>query len=482
MNIRSKPRFSMLVLVLMAASSTIAFALFSDVRLPAVAGAFYPGTRNALARKVDSFLENVKQTEVKGKLIALIVPHAGYDYSGQVAAFGYKELEGRRFKRVILMGASHQVCFDGISAGDYDRYQTPLGEVKVDRKFIDKLIKSGGKIGFIRDAHCREHSLEVQLPFLQRTLKHDFKLVPLIFGNQSYDNCKFLALSLIKLVDDETLIVCSTDWSHYHDYLTATAMDRAAIQAVVTNDIASFAAMLEKGSCEACAAPAVITTMLVAPAVGANRTYLLKYANSGDVSGDRKKVVGYASIAYAYESSPLTSGQKRTLLKVARQTLEHHLSGKKLPVVAAGAGLLAERRGAFVTLNKHGRLRGCIGYIQPVKPLAEAVQEMALAAATRDDRFPPVKHEELKDIEIEISVLSRLERVKDVSEIKIGRDGLYIIQGRRSGLLLPQVATEWGYGRGEFLEQVCRKARLDKDAWKDKDSILYRFTADIFHE
>ncbi len=479
-----KPRIFLTAFVILTLFSSVAFSfsLFGDVRKPVVAGAFYPGIATELARRVDRFLDNVEQRKVEGKLIAIIVPHAGYDYSGQVAAYAYKEVEGRSFKRVILMGASHRLSFDGISVGEYDYYQTPLGRVKVDREFINELVKSGGKIGFVREAHEGEHSLEVQLPFLQTVLKENFEIVPIIFGNSSFQNSQFLALNLVKLVDDETLIVCSTDLSHYHDYNTAKKMDQAAVDAVLKNDIELFAAMLEKGSCEACAVPAVITTMLVAPAVGANRVQLLKYANSGDVSGDRSRVVGYASIAYSYESSPLSVEEKKQLLKIARGSLEKHLTGKRLPEVKIGAGALAERRGAFVTLTKHGQLRGCIGYIQPIKPLAEAVQDMAIAAATKDMRFSPVTGNELKEIEIEISVLSKLEKVKDVDEIKIGRDGLYIIKGWRSGLLLPQVATDWGWNREQFLEQVCQKAGLPKDAWREKDAVLYRFSAEIFHE
>ncbi|KPJ66373.1 hypothetical protein AMJ44_08430 [candidate division WOR-1 bacterium DG_54_3] len=455
---------------------------FSDVRKPAVAGMFYPETKAELSKQIKHFLDNVKYRKVKGELIALIVPHAGYDYSGQVAAYAYKELEGRRFKRVILIGPSHHVTFDGISVGEFDYYETPLGRVEVDRDFANKLVKSGGKISFIRAAHLREHSLEVQLPFLQTVLRKEFKIVPLIFGNSSFKNSQNLAISLAKLVDEDTLIVCSTDWSHYHDYETAKKMDRKGIDAVLQGDIASFAEMLEKGECEACGVPAVITTMLLADSLGVNKIQLLKYANSGDVTGDRSKVVGYAAIAFAYESSPLSDEEKKELLMIARKTLESYLSKKKVPEFKVPKGTLMERRGAFVTLTKDGKLRGCIGYIQPIKPLAEAVQDMAIAAATRDTRFPSVIRSELPEIEIEISVLSKLQKVNNIDEIKIGRDGLYIIKGLRSGLLLPQVATDWGWDRKQFLEEVCYKAGLPKDAWKDEDTILYRFSADVFHE
>jgi len=465
-----------LIVILLSGS---AFA--AEIRQPAAAGTYYSSIEAELGNQIIEFLSNVPEQKSKAKLIALIVPHAGYDYSGQVAAYAYKELDGKKFKRVILISNSHHQRFDSISVGEYDYYQTPLGRVKVDKEFIDRLVHSSDRISFLRKAHDQEHSLEVQLPFLQTMLADEFKIVPIIFGNASFANCQILAFSLAKLVDDETLIICSTDWSHYHKYDQAVIMDKLGIEAVLDNDIEKFADLLTVGSSEACGMSAIITTMLLAPSLGANRIKLLNYANLGDVTGDKSRVVGYASIAYVYESSPLSATDKEQLLKIARQTLEKHLAGENMPVVEVDPGVLTERRGAFVTLNKHGQLRGCIGYIQPVKPLAEAVQAMAIAAATKDMRFKPVEADELKDIEIEISVLSRLEKVKKTDEIKIGRDGLYIIKGRQGGLLLPQVATDNKWDKKEFLENVCYKAGLPKNAWKE-DSILYRFSADIFYE
>jgi AmmeMemoRadiSam system protein A len=198
--------------------------------------------------------------------------------------------------------------------------------------------------------------------------------------------------------------------------------------------------------------------------------------------GDRSKVVGYAAIAYSYEPMPLSKNEKGKLLKLARGILDKHLAGDEAAEIEVAKGNLAERRGAFVTLTKQGQLRGCIGYIQPVKPLAEAVQEIAIAAATKDRRFAPVTEAELAEIEIEISVLSRLTRIESVQEIEIGRDGLYIVKGWRSGLLLPQVATDNDWDQQEFLENVCYKAGLPKDACGEEDTVLYRFTADIFQE
>lgn len=477
------------IFILIFMLSGAGWAFFAKVRKPAVAGIFYPADRYELSRKIAGYLDKVGYQRVKGNLVAIVVPHAGYDYSGQVAAYAYKELEGREFKRVILLGASHFARFDGISVAEYDYYETALGRVKVDQEFTRQLAKGNPAIVFLPEAHEKEHSLEVQLPFLQTVLKKDFKIVPVIFGTPSLANSRILAMSLAGKIDDETLIVCSTDLSHYHDYETAASMDKKTTGAILKGDIASFVEMLQEGECEACGTPALITTMLLAPTLGANQVELLQYANSGDlpagrhgVTGDKSRVVGYAAIAYSYQSSPLTEKDKGELLRIARKTLEAHLAGKEIPGHKIEKGMLAEKRGAFVTLTKKGKLRGCIGYIQPYKPLAEAVQEMVVAAATKDSRFAPVTKSELKDIDIEISALSRLKRVRDVEEIKIGRDGLYIIARGKSGLLLPQVATEWDWDRDQFLEQVCYKAGLPKDTWKDKEALLYRFSAEVFHE
>jgi MEMO1 family protein len=474
-------RVSLLIfLILMLGFPSSAF--FADIREPAVAGMFYPKDKKELISRIDNYLDNVKYQRVKGKLVAMIVPHAGYDYSGQVAAYGYKELEGKTYNRVILIGASHYQRFDGISVAEYDYYQTPLGKVKVDRDFAKKLIESSSKFTFLPEAHNREHSLEVQLPFLQRVMNKDLKIVPIIFGNASIANSQILAMSLASLVDDKTLIICSTDWSHYHDYKRAIKLDKEGISAVLKGDLSSYVALLSKGSSEACAAPAVITTMLLTPSLGANKTELLNYANSGDVTGDKSRVVGYASIAYSSQSSPLLKAEMRQLLGLARRSIRGHLLGKEPEKIDVEKGVLGEKRGVFVTLKKQGKLRGCIGYILPHIPLAEAVQAMAVSAAVSDARFPKVTIDELPKIDIEISVLSRLEKVKNIDEIKIGRDGLYIVEGRKSGLLLPQVAVEQNWNRNQLLENVCYKARLSKDAWKNSDAALYRFSADIFHE
>jgi AmmeMemoRadiSam system protein A len=243
----------------------------------------------------------------------------------------------------------------------------------------------------------------------------------------------------------------------------------------------------------------MVTAMLIGGKLGANKSQVLHYANSGDVTGDRSGVVGY--MAAAVWANPRTKGapaegedkqprvgvdlglaaeEKKVLLGLARKTIEAKCRGEKAPVPEAQSPTLNELRGAFVTLHKAGRLRGCIGQIQARQPLVKTVAEMAVAAAFDDPRFPPLRAEELKEIDIEISVLTPLRRISDVQEIQVGTHGIYMRKGGYSGLLLPQVATEWKWDRTAFLEHTCEKAHLPKDAWRDKETEIYIFSADVF--
>lgn len=447
-----------------------------------VAGSFYPADKAALEYQLDKFLKNAPTLRDKGDVVMMIVPHAGYPYSGQIAADAYKQIAGQTFARVIIIGTSHKATFEHIALPDYEDFATPLGKLPVDQEFIRKFCKLSDRfkldnLPFNKD----DNAIEVQLPFLQKT-QAKTRIVPILFGNLSLANCQALAYALSLSVDDNTLIIASSDWSHYHSYDMAKQLDSKGIAAVVNDDLEGLIKAIAAGETEACGAPGIITlTMLTAP-VGVNKIELVKYANSGDITNDKSSVVGYASIIFYRQGTALTAIEKQKLLRIARRTLASKLSGRKLPTFEPAEANLNEARGVFVTLNKDGEMRGCIGYIQTVKPLHVAVQEMALAAGFEDNRFSPLTKEEFKTVKIEVSVLSRMKKVVDASEIKVGRDGLYIIQGDKSGILLPQVAVEWGWDREEFLDQVCIKAGLPKGAWRGEDVQLYRFTADLCRE
>jgi AmmeMemoRadiSam system protein B/AmmeMemoRadiSam system protein A len=448
-------------------------AAAADTRQPLVAGSFYPADRAELSFQISKFLAKAPDRQEAGDPIALIVPHAGYQYSGQIAACAYKLAAGGSYDRVILIGQSHKLTYDEIAVPDYQFFATPLGEIPVDQAFAAQLVKLSDRIR-VNNAPFAEadNALETQFPFIQTVLP-SAEIVPLYFGSLSLANCQSLAYALTYLVDDRTLIVVSTDWSHnYPDYL-GRKMDRQGLKTVVAGSLEAFIGALVRGETEACGAPGVITALLLAPALGVNRIELLKYGNSG---------VGYAAVAFSREETKLSAGDRQKLIKIARRSIAAKVTGKKVPLFTPPEASLTEKRGAFVTLQDEGKPRGCIGYVQPVAPLYLTVQDAALAAATADDRFVPVREEELKELTIELSVLSRLRRIKAATEVQPGRDGLYIIKGENSGVLLPQVAVEQGWDTEEFLKQVCLKAGLPEDAWQDQEAQLYRFSAEVFTE
>jgi len=460
----------------------LAFPVFAQVREPAVAGKFYPAERTELSQTIDAFLAKAPDKQVEGELIALIVPHAGYEYSGRVAAYGYKQLLGREFDTVVVMGPSHRIAFDGISIGKYDSFRTPLGSIPADTGLIRKLLNYDKRFIFSDAAHQKEHSTEVQLPFLQKAL-NKFKLVEIIIGNPSADNCQLLAAALLELTaGKKVLFIASSDLSHYYSYDKAVIMDQLTLAALEKNSVEMLANALAVGRSELCGLGPVLTVIMIAGRRGVNRIKILDYANSGDVTGDKDRVVGYAAVGYYQRKTMLNETQKKRLLGIARKTLESYLKDRKKPKFEEKDEVISTPLGVFVTLTKQGRLRGCIGFIRPVKPLYEAVSEMAIAAATEDNRFESVTYAELKDLVIEISVLSPFEPVPEVKQIEVGKHGLLIQKGYHSGLLLPQVPGEYGWNREQFLENLCYKAGLPSDAWKDKDSKLFSFTADVFSE
>jgi hypothetical protein len=313
-----------------------------------------------------------------------------------------------------------------------------------------------------------------------------------VIGSYDLATCESISETIYQVVKDKNvLIVASSDLSHFHPYDKAVEMDTIVINHVKNFDAKDLFKDTSSKKCEACGSGPMITTMLLAKKLGANKSEHLFYANSGDVTGDKSGVVGYMSaVLYsnpgqekgkkAVKDSGLTDEEKEILHKIAKVTIESKCRGEKYPEIKISSETLMEKRGAFVTLHKRGKLRGCIGYIRAQKPLHETIREMALAAAFQDSRFNPVKKDELKNINIEISVLTPLKKIDSIEEIEVGKHGIYIIKGYNSGILLPQVATEYGWDRNTFLEHTCTKAGLPTDAWKKKDTEIYIYSADIF--
>jgi len=467
-----------------------------EIREPALAGSWYPGDPEILSRDVKRYLENAKKEKVDGEIVALVSPHAGYMYSGQVAAYAYKLIEGKSFDTVVVVGPSHRFPFKGASLWDRGGFRTPLGVVPVDDELSKKLMEKRKEIRFIPEAHNQENSLELQIPFLQTVLK-SFKLVPIAMEpDWSWETCQYLASAIAETVrGKKVLLVASTDLSHYYTYNIAIELDRIFLNHIERFDIEGLNRDLKSNRTEACGGGPVVTIMLAAKTLGANQGKVLKYLNSGDVTGDRSRVVGYAAgVFYKTVGGKekmkeekkvgvdlgLNEEEKKTLHHIAKTVIENKARGKAVPEFKIESPILKENRGAFVTIQKKGQLRGCIGYIEGHGPLHKTIEEMAEAAAFRDPRFSPVKEKELPELDIEISVLTPLKKIKDVNEIQVGKHGIYIVRGMWSGLLLPQVATEYGWDRLAFLEHTCQKAGLPPNAWKEKDIEIYIFSADIF--
>lgn len=478
-----------------------------------IAGSWYPGDEAVLRQDVERYLAAVPHQDPGGKLLALIVPHAGYHYSGQVAAHAYKLLQKVKFDTVVVIAPSHHALFPGASVYDQGGMRTPLGVMPLDRDFVTSLEGRDERIRYREEAYSREHSLEIQLPFLQ-LVQPGIRLVPLVMGDQDWASCERLANNLSECIRGKSvLVVASTDLSHFHSYDQAKSLDQIVLDHVNALNPKGLHQSIAAGRCEACGAGPMVTAMLVAQRFGATAGQVLNYANSGDVTGDRNRVVGYMAAALlsgpaarqtaakvdtqAHAQSQevtaaaavppkagtgpgLTAAEKKRLHQIAKQSIEARLRGDNPPRLDKLTATLEEPRGAFVTLKKHGELRGCIGHIVGSKPLAETVAEMAEAAAFLDRRFPAVTAGEFSELEIEISALTPLERVSDVGMIQVGTHGILMRRGSASGVLLPQVAVEYGWDRTTFLEQTCRKAGLSKDVWKDRDTEIYIFSAEVF--
>ena len=461
------------------------------------AGSWYPGDRAALTEILDGLLDQAAPTELASKPVALIAPHAGYRYSAAVSAAAYRCLRGHKYRRVIVLAFSHRAAgsYEGVDvSAEISAYETPLGNVPVDREVCTALLKSRAFVSQLGLAEG-EHSLELQLPFLQRTLG-EFKLVPLYVGRMTPALEVEAAQALLPWLDGETLLVVSTDFTHYGrrfgyepftdklpERLTELANQAAA--PLLRCDYDGFMAHLERTGDTICGRGPVALLLRVLSMQAGARGVRTGFDTSGKQTGDWSGSVTYQSFVFTKRADTLKPSEQQQLLKLARDTAAAHLAHKPLP--APDSATLPEALRAdgacFVTFKNHGRLRGCIGNMAAVGPLYESVMRNAVNAC-QDYRFAsdPVTTAELTDIDIEISYLTPMVRVSDPAEIVIGEHGLEIeLRGRR-GVLLPQVAYERGWTRLEFLTQVCHKAGLPPNAWQDPEVRLYSFTAEVFGE
>jgi MEMO1 family protein len=472
-----------------------------NIRKAAIAGSWYPGVPEVLRQEINSFFAHVPDDPPCGRIIGLLAPHAGYQYSGQVAAFAYRFIRGASYEAVIVLGPSHRASFRGVSVYDDGGYETPLGVVPVDRELARRIMSHSSVVSSVPAAHAFEHSIEIQLPFIQVALG-GFRFVPLLMGEQDRKTCEELAQAIVKSVAGHSvLIVGSSDLSHFHSAEKAAGLDGVVLAAVENMEPHALLRELQVRSCEACGGGPLAVTMMASRQLGADASRILKYADSGDITGDKSNVVGYAAALFFAGSAAseqeqgggsggmrgsgevgLTEQERQALLTLARRTIESRLNDADSPELADDYEKLREKRGAFETLKKYGQLGGCIGYIEAVSPLSMTIKQMAVAAAFHDPRFKPIHQSELNDLTLEISVLSPLREITDINEIEVGRHGLYIVKGVYSGLLLPQVATEYRWDRMTFLRETCRKAGLPPKAWQEKDVQIFIFSAEVFGE
>ncbi len=450
------------------------------VREPAAAGKFYPADARELDAQVTGFLGKATRAAT-APVRMVLVPHAGLEFSGQVAAQSFKQLDPG-FERVVIIAANHSndANYSGLSVDRATHYRVPGLEVKVADDAAG-LLKRPGFVD-VPLAHTM-HMIEIELPFLRAVNGRPFELVPLVVGRLSPDEARAAAAELARLADPKTLFVVSVDLSHYYSYEQAVVLDRPCLDAIARSDAEGVARCTTDGT-------QVLFLMNELAARLALTPRLLTYANSGDVSGDKARVVGYGSLVYE-DRFELSADEGAALVALGRQALEAAVSEGKVisvpPAVAARWPRLSTPRGAFVTLREAGELRGCIGSLAPSEPLALDVVHNAVNAALRDTRFNPVKAAELPAIALSVSVLDSprpvAEPTPDALAQRLGatHPGLILeYRGRRS-TFLPEVWDELPQPE-QFLRHLCAKQGSAEGCWREKDAAFQAYGSQHFAE
>jgi AmmeMemoRadiSam system protein B/AmmeMemoRadiSam system protein A len=475
-----------------------------DVRPAAVAGAFYPADSQKLKLAVEQFLQGSTEIPME-KPIALIVPHAGYIYSGQIAADAYRQVRGRSYDVIVVLGTNHTTDgFSGVSLGDYSAFRTPVGDVSVDEEIISALLSENKNCTRSRAGQVKEHSIEVQIPFIQ-VLFPKARIVPAVIYQPDYQMCIRFGETLAKVIKNRrALIVASSDLSHYPNYKDTAKVDRQTLETIAgldTSRIASIMKVLNVPNLDtrACGEAPILSGVTAAKALGATRAIVAGYSNSGDVpDGDRSKTVGYGAVVLTSgkgasdttildrpeapkSAVPLQNSEKKALLAFARETILRYLTTETVPLPRSFPARLYFPQGAFVTLKKDGQLRGCIGHMAEDIGLGQTVGAMALQAALHDPRFAPMALSEVSHLEIEISVLTPMKPIAGSEEIVIGRDGVFMSKAGASAVFLPQVAVENKWNKSEMLDNLCLKAGLSTGCWK-RDARFRVFQAEVFSE
>ena len=453
-----------------------------------LAGQWYDADPERLSAELQGYLDKAEVAPLE-KVCALILPHAGYRYSGQIAAYGVKQVAGHSYRRVIILGPSHRTPMENMaSVPKATHYATPLGEVPLDTAFIDALLRHP-MFHTVAQAHQGEHSVQIEIPLLQKALG-DFLLVPIVVGQLDLAASRSMAEILLSLVDEETLVTVSSDFTHYgsnYGYApfkedipeNLEKLDMGAYAQIRDRDAQGFYNYIQETGATICGRCPI--TVLLSMLPGDAEAHSLRYDTSGALTKDFSNSVSYLSVGFtgAWEKGPgiepkdetaLTQGDKKRLLDLARETIQYALDHQAIPSETdldfQPTPSTKAVRGAFVTLEKNGNLRGCIGDIFPSRPLYKAVISNAINAAFRDTRFRPVAPAELAELDIEISVLTPPQAAASYEDIEIGRHGMVLRKNGRRAVFLPQVAPEQGWDLATTLSHLSQKAGLPADAWK----------------
>jgi len=490
------PFIKFLLALCMVSLLSIGGAYADDVRKPVFAGSFYPSNSSDLLQTIDILTSRAKKTQVKissGKYLkALILPHAGYPCSGFTAAHASLVLSEKQFKKVILLGPDHRVGFINGAISDVAAYQTPLGTVKLHEDAA-KLRNKSNLFHANKASDLSEHSLEVLLPFLQYYLK-EFKIIPIVI---SQGNVGGITREIDMFIDQNTLLVASTDLSHFLQYTEAIEKDKKTIQMILNLDEDN----LLKGYNYACGKVPILVLVSLARQYGW-QPVLLHYSNSGDTCGGRSQVVGYAAIAFYGDKfmddkknagHRFTDKQGQVLVRLARHTLIEKLNKKIDPAEfraleeALKEDCFQEHFGTFVTLKINDQLRGCIGNITASEPVKEGVRRNAVSAAFRDPRFSSLRAEELENVDIEVSILTQPEPLKYrdgddlIAKLRVNVDGVIIRKGFANAIFLPQVWKQLPKPE-EFLGHLCIKAGMSADAWQNDKLEVKTYQVQYFDE
>ncbi len=448
----------------------------------AVSGSFYPENKEELSLEIKQVLANAKSFS-KEDINAIIVPHAGYIYSAQTAAQAYKTLH-KKYKNIFLIGSSHHINSNTASIYNIGSYQTPLGLIKTNKEIISALMQNTKLFSYEKDAHTKEHTLEVQLPFLQTIYQDGLQIVPIIIATQKLDTIIKISQALKPYFTDENLFIISTDLSHFPKFDDANNVDMRTLKAISTNNSQEFIDTLNENESlglknfhtSACGWSSILTLMQLTK--DKNYKYeLLEYKNSAHIkNGDKSRVVGYGAMRIYKDKPYLNTQEKSQLLEIAKLALDDAIrKNERIQINEKKVyPKLLEHLGAFVTLYKDGNLRGCIGSFEPNQSLYEVVIDMAISSAFNDTRFNKVTLEELSEIDIEISVLTPRRKINSLEEIELHKHGIYVKHGSKSGTYLPHVASQMQWNVKEFIHHCAiEKAGISPQNINDIEIFTY---------